>query len=65
MKKAILLVLDDINGLSASENFANRLKSLVDEIATSQTSATLFLPGRPGRSPAIPREASTISGLSL
>ena len=35
-KSAILLVLDDINGLAASPEFANWLKSLVDEIATSR-----------------------------
>lgn len=35
-KKGILLILDDINGLARSANFANWLKSLVDEIATSQ-----------------------------
>jgi len=34
-KKAIFLVLDDINGLAESEKFANWVKSLVDEIATS------------------------------
>jgi len=42
-KKAILLVLDDINGLSTSEHFANWLKSLVDEIATSQQPLPLCL----------------------
>ncbi|MFQ5914912.1 MAG: AAA family ATPase [Nitrospinota bacterium] len=35
-KKGVLLVLDDINGLASSQDFANWLKSLVDEIATSQ-----------------------------
>jgi Cdc6-like AAA superfamily ATPase len=34
-KKGLLIVLDDINGLASSEEFANWLKSLVDEIATS------------------------------
>lgn len=34
-RKAILLVLDDINGLAASAEFANWLKSLVDELATA------------------------------
>lgn len=34
-KCALLLILDDINGLAGSESFANWLKSLVDEIATS------------------------------
>jgi len=42
-KKAILLVLDDINGLASSEHFANWLKSLVDEIATSQKPLPLCL----------------------
>jgi len=42
-KKAILLVLDDINGLSTSEDFANWLKSLVDEIATSMQPLPLCL----------------------
>lgn len=35
-KKGIFLILDDINGLASSPDFANWLKSLVDEIATSQ-----------------------------
>ncbi len=34
-KKGMFLILDDINGLATSENFANWIKSLVDEIATS------------------------------
>jgi len=34
-RKSLLLILDDINGLAASESFANWLKSVVDEIATS------------------------------
>ncbi|MGH8011872.1 MAG: AAA family ATPase [Candidatus Binataceae bacterium] len=34
-KKAILLILDDINGLANLEEFANWLKSLIDEMATS------------------------------
>ncbi len=34
-KKSLLLILDDINGLASSKDFANWLKSLVDEIATS------------------------------
>lgn len=33
--KSLLLILDDINGLASSEQFANWLKSMVDEIATS------------------------------
>lgn len=32
---ALLLILDDINGLATNEQFANWLKSVVDEIATS------------------------------
>jgi len=42
-KKAILLVLDDINGLASSIEFANWLKSLVDEIATARQPLPLFL----------------------
>jgi hypothetical protein len=42
-KKGILLVLDDINGLSSSLDFANWFKSLVDEIATSQKPLPLCL----------------------
>ena len=34
-KRAIFLVLDDVNGLARSEAFANWLKSSVDEFATS------------------------------
>ncbi len=41
--KAILLILDDINGLASSREFADWLKSLVDEIATSGKSIPLFL----------------------
>jgi predicted CopG family antitoxin len=37
------LVLDDINGLAAAPAFANWLKSLVDEIATSQAPLPLLL----------------------
>lgn len=33
-KRGIFLILDDINGLATSADFANWLKSLVDEIAT-------------------------------
>ena len=33
-RKSFLLILDDINGLANSEEFANWLKSTVDEIAT-------------------------------
>ncbi len=42
-KKAIMLVLDDINGLASSIKFANWLKSLVDEIATDSQPLPLFL----------------------
>lgn len=35
-KKSLFLILDDINGLAASDAFAHWLKSMVDEIATSQ-----------------------------
>lgn len=42
-KKGILVVLDDINGLAASDQFANWLKSLVDEIATSSDPLPLCL----------------------
>ena len=34
-KKSLFLILDDINGLAQSDDFANWLKSSVDEIATS------------------------------
>ncbi len=34
-KKGILLVLDDLNGLAPSPQFANWFKSVVDELATS------------------------------
>ncbi len=42
-KKVIFLVLDDINGLANSVPFANWLKSLVDEIATSSKPLPLCL----------------------
>ena len=42
-KRSIFLILDDINGLSTSDEFANWLKSMVDEIATSQNSPNLCL----------------------
>jgi hypothetical protein len=42
-KRGIFLVLDDINGLASSPDFANWLKSLVDEIATSQKPLPLYL----------------------
>ena len=42
-RKVILLILDDINGLATSEPFGNWLKSLVDEIATSEEPLPLCL----------------------
>lgn len=42
-KRGMFIVLDDINGLSQSPGFANWLKSLVDEIATSSQPLPLFL----------------------
>lgn len=42
-RKGIFLVLDDINGLAESSDFANWLKSLVDEIATSDEPIPLYL----------------------
>jgi Holliday junction resolvasome RuvABC ATP-dependent DNA helicase subunit len=42
-KTGIILILDDINGLASLPAFANWLKSLVDEIATSQKSLSLYL----------------------
>jgi len=42
-KSGILLVLDDINGLARLPQFANWLKSLADEIATSQKPLPLCL----------------------
>jgi hypothetical protein len=42
-RRALLLILDDINGLAVSEDFANWLKSIVDEIATSQQGLALCL----------------------
>jgi len=42
-KEAVLIVLDDINGLASSPEFANWLKSLVDEIATSREPLPLCL----------------------
>ena len=41
--KALLLILDDMNGLATSEVFANWLKSIVDEIATSRQHVPLCL----------------------
>jgi AAA+ ATPase superfamily predicted ATPase len=42
-KKGIFIILDDINGLASSPDFSNWLKSLVDEIATSQKPLPLYL----------------------
>ncbi|MDW8307892.1 MAG: AAA family ATPase [Verrucomicrobiales bacterium] len=42
-RKALLLILDDINGLAGSAEFANWLKSVVDEVATSGNSASVCL----------------------
>lgn len=42
-KKGILLILDDINGLASSVDFANWLKSLVDEVATTAEPLPLCL----------------------
>jgi AAA+ ATPase superfamily predicted ATPase len=49
--KGILLVLDDINGLSGDSDFANWLKSIIDEIATGRDPLpfTLVLVGLPER----------------
>ncbi len=42
-KSALFLILDDINGLAGSEAFANWLKSMVDEIATSGRTVPLCI----------------------
>lgn len=42
-RKGILLILDDINGLATSQEFANWLKSVVDEVATSGQPMTICL----------------------
>jgi hypothetical protein len=42
-RKALLLILDDINGLAGSAEFANWLKSTVDEIATGQNGLAVCL----------------------
>lgn len=42
-KKGLFVILDDINGLASSPDFANWLKSLVDEISTSRDSLPLCL----------------------
>ncbi len=42
-KKGILIVLDDVNGLSKNPKFANYIKSLVDENSISSNPIPLFL----------------------
>lgn len=42
-QSAVLLILDDINGLATSEGFANWLKSTVDEIAVSRAETPLCM----------------------
>ena len=42
-RNTLFLILDDINGLAASKNFANWLKSTVDEIATSEEDIRLCI----------------------
>lgn len=42
-RKAFLLILDDINGLANTQEFANWLKSTVDEIATSTEGLNLCM----------------------
>jgi len=42
-RKGLFLILDDINGLAVSAPFANWLKSIVDEIATSDEPLPLCL----------------------
>ncbi|NUN97667.1 MAG: AAA family ATPase [Candidatus Omnitrophica bacterium] len=42
-REGIILVLDDLNGLAGTDPFANWLKSMVDEIATSRDPIPLTL----------------------
>ncbi len=42
-KRSLFLILDDINGLAGSDEFANWLKSTVDEIATSDAETRLCM----------------------
>ncbi len=42
-KKGLLIILDDSNGLANLKDFANWLKSLIDEISTSDQPLPLFL----------------------
>ncbi|MBL0870641.1 MAG: ATP-binding protein [Phycisphaerales bacterium] len=49
-RKGILLILDDINGLASSDEFANWLKSFVDTVATKRpVPMHLVLAGLPER----------------
>ena len=43
LKNGLFLILDDINGLASSSDFANWLKSTVDEIATSRMEVPLCI----------------------
>ena len=42
-RKSLFLILDDINGLAGSSDFANWLKSTVDEIATAREATRLCI----------------------
>lgn len=42
-RKGIMLIIDDINGLAESTEFANWFKSLVDEMSTARTSLPLCI----------------------
>ena len=42
-KRGLIIILDDINGLALKGSFANWIKSLVDDIATSRTQIPLTL----------------------
>ena len=42
-RTSLLLILDDINGLAGSADFAHWLKSIVDEVATSQQETRLCI----------------------
>ena len=42
-RTSLLLILDDINGLASSADFAHWLKSVVDEVATSQQEPRLCI----------------------
>ena len=42
-RPSLLLILDDINGMAGSADFAHWLKSLVDEVATSQQETRLCI----------------------